>query len=97
MSGGLISTHERVVEPIFGLDVNAPTGREAWTREFLYDNQPYMEFGLLTDNDLHPLVDGNPITNLQAIGSILAHNNTIALANSAGISILTALHATTLL
>ncbi|MBP5560439.1 MAG: glycerol-3-phosphate dehydrogenase subunit GlpB [Muribaculaceae bacterium] len=93
MSGGLISTHERVVEPIFGLDVNAPVGRDAWTREYLYDRQPYMEFGVVTDGELHPLRDGKPIANLWAAGSILAGNSPIALANAAGLSMLTALEA----
>lgn len=93
MSGGLISTHERVVEPIFGLDVNAPVGRDAWTREYLYDRQPYMEFGVVTDDELHPLFNGKPVANLWACGSILAGNSPIALANAAGLSMLTALEA----
>ena len=93
MSGGLVSTHDRVVEPIFGLDVNAPVGRGAWTREYLYDRQPYMEFGVVTNGELHPLRDGKPIANLWAAGSILADNSPIALANSTGVSMLTALEA----
>ncbi len=93
MSGGLIATHDRVVEPIFGLDVDAPRGRDAWTREYLYDRQPYMEFGVATDERLHPLHDGKPVPNLWAAGSILAGNSPIALGNTTGLSMLTALEA----
>ncbi|HEY9551511.1 MAG TPA: glycerol-3-phosphate dehydrogenase subunit GlpB, partial [Prevotella sp.] len=53
ISHGLSSDYNRVFEPIFNLDVDAPMHRADWTEEYIFDAQPYMEFGVKTDNSFH--------------------------------------------
>lgn len=91
MSGGLISSSQGIKEPIFDLDVDYKGNSGEWTREKLFDAQPYMEFGVKTDNEFHALKDGRPISNLYAIGSILSGHNSLKLADDTGVAIMTAL------
>ena len=63
---------ERIYEPLFGLDVDCPAERTQWYCEDVFSPQPYMAAGVVTDKDLHPLKGGVPVSNLYAIGSILA-------------------------
>ena len=72
-SKGLISTPESVYEPVIGLDVKASEDRNTWYNPDFAGNQPYMDFGLVTDEDLHPLKDGEPVRNMYAIGSVLGN------------------------
>ena len=92
-SGGITASYERVYEPVFDLDVNTTTSREHWNLPSMYDFQPYMEFGCVTDADLHAIKDGKPVENLRVIGSLLAGNNSMKLATEGGVSMITALHA----
>ncbi len=91
LSHGLKSDYEKVYEPVFGVDVEAAADRSAWTRENVFDVQPYMSYGVKTDNELHALKNGEKFDNLYAIGSILCGNNDIKLASNAGVAMLTAL------
>ena len=91
MNGGLVSNSLGIREPIFGLDVDYLENREEWSRENLFDAQPYMEFGVKTDNEFHAIKDGRPIENLYAIGSILSGHNSLKLADDTGVAMLTAL------
>jgi len=70
-SKGLRSNPFSVFEPVFGLDVEYDTDRNAWYNPAFSADQPYMSFGVKTDADLHGLQGGEPIRNLYAIGSIL--------------------------
>ena len=80
-------------EPVFGLDVKSLANRNDWYDENVFRAQPYMNFGVTTDADLHAIKDGKIIENLYAIGSILSGHNSIKLADGEGISMLTALYA----
>ena len=91
ISGGLVSTSEEIREPIFGLDVDYEGKCGDWSREKLFDAQPYMEFGVKTDNEFHAIKDGRPIENLYAIGSILSGHNSLKLADDTGVAVMTAL------
>ena len=91
MSGGLVSTPEEIREPIFGLDVDYEGKCGEWSNERLFDTQPYMEFGVKTDNEFHAIKNGHPIENLYAIGSILSGHNSLKLADDTGVAIMTAL------
>ena len=91
MSGGLVSTPEKITEPIFGLDVDYEGQCGDWSKEKLFDTQPYMEFGVKTDNEFHVIKDGRTIENLYAIGSILSGHNSLKLADDTGVAIMTAL------
>lgn len=70
-SEGLQSNYERVWEPIFGADVNAPADRTQWTALDFFADQPYQHFGLCRDAEGHALIDGQPIGNLYPAGHIL--------------------------
>lgn len=91
MSGGLSSSSTGIKEPIFGLDVDYSDNIGEWSNESLFDAQPYMEFGVKTDNEFHALKDGKPIENLFAIGSILSGHNSLKLADDTGVAVMTAL------
>lgn len=91
MSHGLQSNYRHVFEPVFNLDVDAADQRCDWTREDAFKTQPYMEFGVRTDNDFHAIKDGKPVSNLFAIGSVLSGHNDARLADGTGVSLLTAL------
>ncbi|GAB6982446.1 glycerol-3-phosphate dehydrogenase subunit GlpB [Prevotella dentasini] len=91
MSHGLKSNYEGVFEPVFGLDVDASGNRGDWTRESLFDAQPYMEYGVHTDEAFRTFKNGNTIDNLYAVGSVLSGHNSIRQADGTGVSLLTAL------
>ncbi len=92
MSHGLATNYKEVYEPIFHLDVDAVPQRERWTGTSVFDAQPFMEFGVMTDADFKVMKNGKPVDNLFAIGSILSGHNRVKLADGEGVSMLTALH-----
>jgi glycerol-3-phosphate dehydrogenase subunit B len=81
-----------VVEPVFGLDVDAAADRGQWYDRNMFNTQPYMEFGVATDKDFRTSINGVPVENLYAVGAILSGFNPIKEGCGAGVSILTALH-----
>ena len=70
-SKGLKSNLFRVYEPVFGLDVEYAEDRNDWYNPAFAGDQPYRLFGLKTDAQLHPLLGGEPVRNLYAVGSVL--------------------------
>jgi Anaerobic glycerol-3-phosphate dehydrogenase len=64
--------------------------RNAWYNEEFFESQPYMNFGVKTDADLHPFKDGEPVRNLYAIGSILGNTRKEDFGTAAGLAIRTA-------
>ena len=90
-SKGIAANMEKVFEPLFGLDVVSSDGRTSWYDPDFFKAQPFMDFGVATDADFHPLKDGAPVKNLYAIGSVLAGTQALALGCGAGTAILTAL------
>ena len=70
-SKGLRSNPFSITEPVFGLDVEYNEDRNAWYDKAFSADQPYMQYGVKTDESLHGLSDGKPFKNLYAIGSIL--------------------------
>lgn len=93
MSGGLIATNERVIEPVFNADTTMLGTRSEWTAPRVFDPQPYMEFGVVTDEAFHALRGGKPFSNLYAVGSILSGHNPVKRCDDSGVSVLTALRA----
>lgn len=91
MGRGIVSDYEKVYEPIMGLDVDYIADRTQWTRDNVFDAQPYMEFGVKTDATLHVMKDGAVINNTFAVGQVLSGNNKIKLASGEGVDLLTAL------
>lgn len=70
-SEGLQSNYERIWEPVFGLDVNAPADHTQWTDTDFFADQPYMHYGVCRDAQGHGIINGTPVTNLFPVGHIL--------------------------
>lgn len=90
---GLIADMEHIYEPALGLDLNVSKGRTAWYDKDFYAPQPYMTFGVVTDEDFHPSSHGRTVGNLYATGALLAGFNALKEGSGAGITLATALHA----
>lgn len=90
---GLIATIDRIYEPILGLDLNTDCGRTGWYDKDFYNAQPYMGFGVKTDELFRPEVKGETVENLYATGALLGGFNALKEGSGAGITLSTALHA----
>ena len=89
IGGGLESDRNSIVEPVFGVDVAAPQG-EFTTRD-IFEPQPFMSAGVVTDNSFKALCGGTPIDNLYACGAILSGFNGVKEGCGAGVAMVTAL------
>ena len=96
-SKGLASDIDGVYEPIFGLDVDSLDVRSEWYERNLFDAQPYMSFGVATDNEFHVKKNGERIENVYATGSVLSGFHPMKQGCGAGVSILSALYVSSLL
>lgn len=91
-SKGLVSDINGVSEPVFGLDVDSIDERPKWYRKDMFESQPYMSFGVTTDEGFHASRNRQPIENLYAAGSVLSNCCPMKEGSGAGVAILTALH-----
>lgn len=96
-SKGLVSDYEGVYEPVFGLDVNIAGDRSLWYKRNMFESQPYMSFGVLSDDRFRVLKDGVPVLNLYAAGSLLGGCNPVKEGSGAGIAMITALYVSDLI
>lgn len=71
-SKGLVSTMDKVFEPVFGCDVQYEHDRTKWVCPEFGEEQPFMSFGVVTDGDGRVSIDGSVVENLYAAGEILA-------------------------
>lgn len=92
-SKGLIATPDRIFEPVFGVDLSYAEGRDQWFERNFWNKQNYISYGAKVSKFLHASIDGKPIANLYAIGSIIAGSNTLYEGCGGGIALLTALAA----
>ncbi|MDN6652055.1 MAG: glycerol-3-phosphate dehydrogenase subunit GlpB, partial [Enterobacterales bacterium] len=92
-SNGLKADFNGVTEPVFGLDVISENERANWSTENMFSPQPYLQFGVSTDEQLRPTVGGKVVSNLRVIGAVLGGYDPIQQGCGAGVSMLTALHA----
>lgn len=92
-SKGIVASQNGVAEPVFGLDVDADSDRTNWYQRNMFDAQPYMTFGVATDEEFRAKKDGRPVVNLYVVGSVLSGFNAIKDGCGAGVSILTSLNA----
>lgn len=92
-SRGLRSTQSGIFEPVFGLDVNAPTRRQDWAKRNFFESQPYMRAGIATDGDLRAMRGGQVIENLRVCGAALPGFDGIKDGCGAGVAIISALYA----
>ncbi|MCV9879374.1 glycerol-3-phosphate dehydrogenase subunit GlpB [Brenneria izbisi] len=91
-SNGLVAQFDRITEPVFGLDVRFEARRECWSQQDVFAAQPYMQFGVMTDECLRPAVSGKTVAGLYAIGAVLEGFDPIAQGCGAGVSMLSALY-----
>lgn len=70
-SKGLISTMNRIYEPIFGADVDYNPDRDTWCDPDFHAEQPFERFGVRTE-DCRVLIGGVASENLYGAGEILA-------------------------
>jgi glycerol-3-phosphate dehydrogenase subunit B len=91
-SKGLVSDINGVREPVFGLDVDSISERPQWYRKDMFETQPYMSFGVATDEGFHASRNGQQVENLYATGSVLSSCHSMKEGSGAGVAILTALH-----
>ena len=96
-SKGLVSDINGVREPVFGLDVKSDDQRSDWYKRNLFEAQPYMNFGVLTDNAFHAVKDGAAVENLYAVGSVIGGCNSMKEGSGAGVAILSSLHVASLI
>lgn len=90
-SSGLVARPNSIRESVFDLDVDAPADRSKWYSRKVFDTQPYMSFGVHTDDSFRVSKDGKTIDNLYAVGAILGGCNSLKEESGAGVAILTAL------
>ncbi|QZN95773.1 glycerol-3-phosphate dehydrogenase subunit GlpB [Symbiopectobacterium purcellii] len=90
-NNGLVAEFDRVVEPVFGLDVHYAALRSDWSREQVLAPQPYRLFGVETDEKLRPRIKGVTVPGVYAIGAVLAGFDPLAQGCGAGVSLLSAL------
>lgn len=70
-SRGLISTMDRIYEPVFGADVEYDEDRDNWVNPDFHAEQPFEHFGVKTE-DCRVVIGGITSENLFAAGEILA-------------------------
>ena len=95
-SKGLVSNPFKIYEPLFELDMDYNQDRNAWYNPTFAGPQPYMGFGVKTDENLRPTRKGIPLKNLYVIGSILGGTHP-ELGTGAGLAIRSALRASELI
>ena len=92
----LVSNPFKIYEPLFELDMDYNQDRNAWYNPTFAGVQPYMGFGVKTDENLRPTRKGVPLKNLYVIGSILGETHP-ELGTGAGLAIRSALKASELI
>ena len=96
-SKGLVSDINGVREPVFGLDIKSAEERADWYKRNLFESQPYMNFGVVTDSGFHTTLNGLPVENMYAAGSVLGGCNSMKEGSGAGVAILSSLHVASLI
>lgn len=91
-SHGLQALPDRIIEPVIGLDIDAPADRTQWFDNDMFSPQPYMKAGISTDRQFRAIRRGNTITNLYVAGSALSGADSLREGSGAGVAMLTALN-----
>lgn len=89
---GLVAGRDNVSETVFGLDVDCVQDRNNWYNPDFFKSQAYISFGVVTDDDLKGIKNGEVIDNLYVAGSVLGGFNPLYEGSGAGIAIMTAMY-----
>ncbi len=92
LSHGIKATPDRVYEPVLNLDVASKQTRAGWFKENFYESQPYMDFGVVADDNFRLSRSGEIISNLYGVGAVLGGCDPITLCCGGGVALFTALH-----
>jgi len=89
---GIVAARDKLFEPILGLDIDGDIDSDKWLDDKFFNNQAYMHYGVKTDSKFRALMNGKPIENLYAAGSVLGGANALKEGSGAGICLLTSLY-----
>lgn len=94
-SRGLVAQRDRIIEPVFSLDICSTGSRSDWHQAqfFSADSHPFLSFGVETNSSLNPSIEGLAVENLFCCGSVLAHYNPIFEGSGSGVAISTGYYA----
>lgn len=92
-NNGLVAEFDRVYEPLMHLDLCHIPPRAQWTNKEFFASQPYMTFGVQTDQRLRAQKGGQPIENLYVAGAVLGGFDPLTEGCGAGVSLISGLHA----
>ncbi|HAS6934544.1 TPA: glycerol-3-phosphate dehydrogenase subunit GlpB [Vibrio vulnificus] len=94
-SQGLKASLDKIVEPIFGLDMVAKPHRRQWRNDqfFSASGHPFMAFGVETDAMFRPSLNGQVCQNLYCCGSVLSGYDPVFEGSGGGVAVSTALAA----
>ena len=90
-SNGLVAQPHCIIEPVFGADIDCDADRNMWFNIQLFEQQPYLSYGVATDASFRLKKDGAAIENVYAIGSVLSGFDPIQEGCGGGVAMLTAL------
>ena len=91
-SNGLKATPEEIFEPILHLDVDYSGSHGDWFNEDVYAVQPYLSFGVKTDDSLRVSLGGKTLENAWAVGQLLSGSLPLKIGCLGGVSVLSALY-----
>lgn len=92
-NNGLVAEFDRVYEPLMNLDLCEISERAKWTNKEFFASQPYMAFGVKTDEKLRAQKAGKAVENLYVAGAVLGGFDPLTQGCGAGVSIISALFA----
>ncbi|OBW95548.1 glycerol-3-phosphate dehydrogenase subunit GlpB [Gallibacterium salpingitidis] len=89
-SNGLVAKFEKIVEPVFELDLIADKDRLQWTTHRFADAQPYQHYGVKINAQGQVMKNGETVPNLFAVGSVIGGFSGLHEGCGSGVSIATA-------
>ncbi|WKS99731.1 glycerol-3-phosphate dehydrogenase subunit GlpB [Gallibacterium salpingitidis] len=89
-SNGLVAHFEKIIEPVFDLDLIADSDRLRWTAHRFADPQPYQYYGVKINAHCQVEKSGQIVPNLFAVGAVIGGFSGLNDGCGSGVSIVTA-------
>ena len=89
-SNGLASRFDRMIEPLFDLQLDASQDRSEWYSPTIFNknSHPYLSYGVTTDHQFRPRTrELEVISNLYCVGALLSGYNPVSEASGGGVAI----------